>query len=60
MLIIKRNRLLPAIIRLVRLCIILIFGAHILGCIWLGLASLENKYKINNTNWLDKYDGSII
>lgn len=37
MLIIKRNRLLPAIIRLLRLFIVLLFGAHILGCIWLGL-----------------------
>lgn len=59
MLILKRNRLLPAIIRLLRLSIILIFGAHILGCLWLGIATVEYKYINNKTNWIDEYDPNI-
>lgn len=59
MLIIKRNRLIPALIKLMRLFIMVIFGAHILGCIWILIANVEINNNTNLLDWMTKYDVTI-
>jgi hypothetical protein len=54
----KKNRIIPGIIRLISLLLTVLFVGHLFGCLFLGLATLLKD--LNIPTWMDNYKDGIL